>query len=400
MGPTNKQKEKTMKEKFKQIFEGLKIAYGQYQKGERGENGKQGGKAFIVRGNVTDDLWENHLKGEGPALGIIPITENNTCRWGCIDIDEYNFNHLVLITNIRKLKLPLIVCRSKSGGAHVFLFTKEFISASLMQGTLKKMAKMLGYEGCEIFPKQTEILVERGDTGQQLIKSVNRKGYDKYRCKDSPINSVCNSGLCRMKKYGVGFGEEEMPTLGNLTKYASKPPQWFLDVGEKRIELKSEQLYMPGLFALACLDQANLVIPIPKPKDWKQHYLKGMMDNLQEIEPLESLDPLNEITSLLQDWTTNRQSARTMDDILNKLPYTDENREFTYFRREDFYSFCKKNNWEHDKIKTGNYLTQLECFVEEFRPHIKNQQPRVIKIRTMKKMDASISKVEYQQDDF
>jgi hypothetical protein len=70
-----------------------------------------------------------------------------------------------------------------------------------------------------------------------------------------------------------------MPTLGNLTKYASKPPQWFLDVGEKRIELKSEQLYMPGLFALACLDQANLVIPIPKPKDWKQHYLKGMMDN-------------------------------------------------------------------------------------------------------------------------
>jgi hypothetical protein len=235
---------------------------------------------------------------------------------------------------------------------------------------------------------------------QQLIKSVNRKGYDKYRCKDAPINSVCNSGLCRMKKYGVGFGEEEMPTLGNLTKYASKPPQWFLDVGEKRIELKSEQLYIPALFALACLDQANLVIPTPKPKDWKQYYLKGMMDNLQEIEPLESLDPLNEITSLLQDWTTNRQSARTMDDILNKLPYTDENREFTYFRREDFYSFCKKNNWEHDKIKTGNYLTQLECFVEEFRPYIKNQQPRVIKIRTMKKMDASVSKVEYQQDDF
>ena len=114
-----------MKEKFKQIFEGLKIAYGQYQKGDRGENGKQGGKAFIVRGNVTDDLWEKHLKGEGPALGIIPITENNTCRWGCIDIDQYNFNHLDLINNIRKLKLPLIVCRSKSGGAHVFLFTKE-----------------------------------------------------------------------------------------------------------------------------------------------------------------------------------------------------------------------------------------------------------------------------------
>ena len=37
-----------------------------------------------------------------------------------------------------------------------------------MQTTLKKFAKVLGYEGSEIFPKQTEILVERGDTGNFL----------------------------------------------------------------------------------------------------------------------------------------------------------------------------------------------------------------------------------------
>ena len=96
------------------------------------------------------------------------------------------------------------------------------------------------------------------------------------------------------------------------------------------------------MFALACLDQANLVIPIPKPKDWKQHFLKPLLDNgLQEIEPLESLDPTNELTSLLQDWTTNRQSARTLDDVFNKLPFTDDKKEFTYFRMEDFYSFLK-----------------------------------------------------------
>ena len=50
-------------DKFKSIFQGLEIAYGQYQPGERGENGKQKGKAFIVRGTVTDDHWDNHLKG-------------------------------------------------------------------------------------------------------------------------------------------------------------------------------------------------------------------------------------------------------------------------------------------------------------------------------------------------
>ena len=502
--------------KFKNIFEGLKIAYGQYQKGDREENGKQKGKAFIVRKQVTDDLWKNHIEGKGPALGIIPITESNECKWGCIDIDEYNLNHYDLISRIRNLKLPLVVCRSKSGGAHVFLFTKDFVPAIRMQKTLKKMAKSLGHEGCEIFPKQTEILVERGDTGnflnlpyyngtsglryalddngkaaslesfysmydkyaqdkleeikveetkvldafpdgppclnklaiqgfgegarnnalfniavyykqakpdswqdelvkanqnyvnpplsnsevQQLIKSVSRKGYDKYRCKDAPINAVCQSGLCRTKRFGVGYGEEEMPVLGSLTKYTSKPPQWFLNVNEDRIELKSEQLYSAPLFALACLDQANLVIPVPKPKDWKQYYLKPLLQSIQEVEPLQSLDPVNEIMDLLQDWTTNRQNARTLDDIFNKLPYTDDKREYTYFRMDDFFNFCKKNNWELDKTKTGNLIKQLNVFVDEVRLEIKKQHPRLIQIKAMKKVDASVSTVKYQEDNF
>ena len=234
---------------------------------------------------------------------------------------------------------------------------------------------------------------------QQLIKSVNRKGYDKYRCKDAPINSVCQAGLCRTKRFGVGYGEEEMPVLGSLTKYTSNPPQWFLDVDKKRIELKSEQLYNPGMFALACLDQANKIVPVPKPKDWKQHFLKPMMVELQEVEPLESLDPINELTGLLQDWTTNRQSARTLDDIFNKLPFTEEG--FTYFRMEDFYSFLKKNNWDMDKIKTGNLIKRLEdIFVEEIRMTIKKQTPRLIKIKTMKKVEASTSTVPYQEEHF
>ena len=49
-------------DKFKQIFSGLTIAYGQYQPGDRGENGKQKGKAFIVRKNVTTNFGPIILK--------------------------------------------------------------------------------------------------------------------------------------------------------------------------------------------------------------------------------------------------------------------------------------------------------------------------------------------------
>ena len=68
---------------------------------------------------------------------------------------------------------------------------------------------------------------------------------------------------------------------------------------------------------------------------------------------------------------------------------------------EDFYAFLKKNNWDMDKIKTGNLIKRLEnIFVEETRIRVKNQQPRVIKIKTMKKIEASVSSVKYQEDAF
>ena len=54
-----------------------------------------------------------------------------------------------------------------------------------------------------------------------------------------------------------------------------------------------------------------------------------------------------------------------------------------------------------DKIKTGNLLKRLEdIFIEETRLRIKSQQPRVVKIKKMKKIEASISNTEYQREDF
>ena len=121
---------------------------------------------------------------------------------------------------------------------------------------------------------------------------------------------------------------------------------------------------------------------------------------LNKILLLISLKLGNVILDLLQDWTTNRQSARTIDDVFNKLPFTDADREFTYFRMEDFYNFCKRNNWELDKTKTGNLLKQLDVFVEESRVRVKKQQPRLIKIKALKQIEASTSQVKYEEEHF
>jgi len=154
--------------KFRDIFNGLTRAHGVYHKGEVKENGKVSGKAFILKEEVTDIHWKNHIEGIEPSLGIVPIRDDSTCSWCCIDVDDYTLDILKTITNIRKLKIPIVPCRSKSGGLHLFIFVKGSITASLARKKLKEIASILGFAHCEIFPKQTELDVKRGDTGNFL----------------------------------------------------------------------------------------------------------------------------------------------------------------------------------------------------------------------------------------
>lgn len=155
-------------ERFIERFSGLQRAYGTTTITGLRDDGKNQVNSFVQRGEPTVDLWEKHLGGEEPSLGIIPITDDNTCRWGCIDIDDFTIDLKSVNAKLQERKFPLILCRSKSGGAHLFLFTKEYIPAALMRLRLTEMAASLGYASHEVFPKQTQILTERGDTGNFL----------------------------------------------------------------------------------------------------------------------------------------------------------------------------------------------------------------------------------------
>jgi len=83
-----------MIERLQDIFEGLENAYGQTRiTNEIRGDGKNEVKSYTIKKPVTDLLWKQHVEGVEPALGIVPINEDNECKWGCIDIDTYPFNH-------------------------------------------------------------------------------------------------------------------------------------------------------------------------------------------------------------------------------------------------------------------------------------------------------------------
>ncbi len=175
-----------MKE-FVELFTGLQRAHGCTYVDKKGADGlKVKGKSFVKREPVVEQLWQNHLNGIEPSLGIIPINEDNKCRWGCIDVDKYTLDHSAIIKKINSFKLPLTVCRSKSGGAHIFLFTTDDVPAKLMRDKLMSISAILGFGNAEVFPKQIE-LKSQDDTGNFL-------NLPYFNCKNSTRYAYDNSG--------------------------------------------------------------------------------------------------------------------------------------------------------------------------------------------------------------
>lgn len=148
------------------LFAGLDRAHGEFRVSGRSPTGKVIGKAVTVRAPATLELWEKHLAGE-QGLGIVPIMADGRCQWAALDIDDHGLDLAALVAKIAEAKLPLIACRSKSGGAHCFLFLKEPLDTALVREHLLVWAAWLGYGGCEVFPKQTK-LADDNDVGNWL----------------------------------------------------------------------------------------------------------------------------------------------------------------------------------------------------------------------------------------
>ena len=171
-------------ERFARIFRGLEKAYGAVDLASSSEGEKKKGRYKFIQEPRTMETFEGHLKGE-TSIGIVPINEENKCIWGAIDIDKYPLDHSAIVKKIEKLKYPLVVCRSKSGGGHIYLFLKKFVAAEKVQSKLKEITAELGYAAnTEVFPKQIKLVLQRGDNGNFLnIPYFNHESGLRYAFK-------------------------------------------------------------------------------------------------------------------------------------------------------------------------------------------------------------------------
>ena len=208
---------------FKEIFLGLERAYGTFQpKDSLREDNKAEGETWIRKKPLEDSLWQDHLEGAWPSLGIFPINDEDKCRWGCIDVDEYPLDHVSIAKKLAEKDLPFVVTKSKSGGAHIFLFFKDYVPASLVHNKLKELAAFMGLGNCEVFPKQERLLRE----GNQADWEVG-----------SFLNMPYHNGLEHTERYAFS-GDGNVLSLEEFLKEVEKKSITQEDL--KKLSLKKE----------------------------------------------------------------------------------------------------------------------------------------------------------------
>lgn len=483
----------TVAERMHALFAGHPTAHGTHGVPEREAGSLKWGikkTAKTVRSPVTDQLWAQHLAGTHP-LGVIPIRGDSTVTWGCIDVDSYDENLLDLVRRIEADDLPLVACRSKSGGLHLFMFLAEPQSAGSLQAVLRDLAASLGRAGSEIFPKQTQILEERGDfgnwmvmpyfggdfggklrqqvglrkTGAELtveeflnaaenarlspqkfnklvatprrsssaprstkntnstnlfedgppclqhmstggfpeggrsssllmigiylkrrnastwkqeledanrlymkpplssdevmnhIRSLEKKDYE-YTCKTEPMAGHCDSHVCLTRRFGVGGGGA-WPSVAGLSKLNTDPPIWFVDVGESRLELKTEELQNYVLFHRVAMEKANVCYRAMKQSDWLMS-VGAAMQQLTLVDAAVDVSEVEQFRELLEEFLTNRTRGEVREDLLNGRPWEDQEEKRHYFRLKDLIKFLKRELMSREVPKRGELTRRIE----------------------------------------
>ena len=305
-----------MIDEFIKIFEGLDRAYGQFKRNESRVSVKVEGKPWVEHKSPQRNLWENHLRGIGVSLGIFPLTDDGTCKWGAIDIDVDDLDYEELLKKIRELKLPLIMFRSKSGRAHVYLFMKNFTSAEEVRLVMKKFASKLGLADKldRIYPMQTEL--SEKETGSWLnLPYFNHEEGSRYAYKDDFDAATIEEFFEMHKEY----------VQENLDEYLIEE----IKLPTKKVKYKSlEELLLPC--HQNCLKLNNNKVPTDIGRnDFLLHsftWAKRAETHTKKIEEYKHLDS----KGLLKHFNKNYFKEPLPEAELEKTIFKSDDKEYKY----------------------------------------------------------------------
>lgn len=229
--------------RFSELFKGYDKHFGCYiPKTQTAAGEKVEGRAWTESGKITENDFKIHLQGSGRGVGIIMLQGNDTCRFCVLDVDDYSITMESLNAKVRLYNLPLVLCRSKSGGTHLYLFLIEDVPAVLLREKLEQWRSMLGLAvTTEVFPKQVSRASDRDKGNWINIPYFNAEDTMRYAIDrdDNPLD------LGQFLK----FAEESAITLLELESVEwgkKKPGELFFEGPPCLITIHTQKGFVVG----------------------------------------------------------------------------------------------------------------------------------------------------------
>ena len=198
-------------QRFMTLFSGYTKACGTYDARMLGGQGKQKPMHWKVDSTPSADTVKTHLGGQRP-LGIYLLDDNEMVRFAAIDIDVYPVEHAKISQQLKEWGLPFVVCNSKSGGAHAYVFFDQPEDPARVIAELRKVSAALGYPDAEIFPKQ----VKRGAKGYASFINLPFFGHPE-------LTYYCWDGEQQLDLDGfLALAESRVTNLTSLSKTIAK----------------------------------------------------------------------------------------------------------------------------------------------------------------------------------
>ncbi len=200
------------------LFDGLDTAHGEYRPTTQVDSrGKHEGRHKVLKVGPTLQTWQAHLWGK-VGLGVFPLRPDNTIRFAAIDVDEYPLDHAELERKFKAINLPLVMCRSKSGGAHLYLFASEDIPATVIRKHLMNWVGALGIKKYDLFPSANTL-------GDGVGNFINMPYFNNERGTQHAIIDGVDVSLEQF----IEHAEAQRCTAGDLDLLVIPEPQLLKD---------------------------------------------------------------------------------------------------------------------------------------------------------------------------
>jgi hypothetical protein len=326
-----------------------------------------------VWGKTEEQQWHDHLSGVR-LLGQGVLCDDNMVWYSCLDIDSYDIDYTDEMAKIKRNSLPLVVFRTKSGGLRVTIFFSEPIEADLVIPKMKRMASLLGYAGCEVFPKQTKLDVANGDCPSWIYMPYGGQGNSPEGTALFPEQGCMNEGgnLMMMEEFisyakdrrvsknsflGLFNGEDKEKTNGRTNGKRHRQGAW---VQEESAELTITTMFWNGppcMWTIAhnrCHDyQNNFLLDVATflKKKYTENWDKALeWVNYNVLQPVGDRERLNSIIKRTQGHDYEYM-CKTEPICSHCNPYA-----------------CRNQEWGVGKGKGGDHF-DLGATIIESEPH-------------------------------